>query len=172
MSHLLVYLFLGGSTDDIKEMQIKPTVGYFDQISFPIAENYFARCCVSLAGPVADLMIGINYAGCDISKTKEYLKQAANEAGISEVDKEKWIDNEYSNAWDFTHTILSDQKDMIDQLKIRGVEMLNASNLISKNKLKKLAQDVIKQWDETGVAYCMSPSLIVRNHSFTVHEVG
>ena len=162
MSHLLVYLFLGGSIDDIKDMQIKLTVGYFDQRSFPIGNNYFARACVALAGPVSEKMMGIDYAGCDIANAKQFIKGAVYSSGVAEADHQKWMDFEYSAAWKFTQDILETQKDMLEELKIKGVKMINGSNLITRNKLKKIAHEVIRHWDESEVEYYKHPTLIVR----------
>lgn len=160
MSHLVVYLFLGGSPDAIKNMQIKQKVGYFDQTSIPIANNNFARACVSLAGPVSDKMIGVDYKGCDLSNAKIYIGYASAELTMSEDDQKCWSVSEFQRAWNFTQDILVGQKELIDKLRIVGLEMINGSNLITGRKLKKLAMGIISQWNELNVGYYSHPSLV------------
>ena len=160
MSHFVVYLFLGGNPDDVKDMQIKQKVGYFDQISFSIANNNFARACVSLAGPVSDQMIGVDYKGCDLSNAKTYISYAGALLSISAEKKKEWEVSELERAKNLTQSILLDQNEMINELKNRGLEMINGSSLITKNKLQKLAKEVIRRWDDSDVKYYKHPSLV------------
>ena len=160
MSHFVIYLFLGGSPEAIKDMQIKQSVGYFDQKSIPIANNNFARACVSLAGPLSDQMIGVDYKGCDLSNAKTYISFASAQQSMAEEKRKEWEIFELARAREFTYGILLDQKEMIDELKDIGLQMINGSNLITRNKLQKMARQVISRWDELDVNYYKHPSLV------------
>jgi hypothetical protein len=141
-------------------MQIKQKVGYFDQKSIAIANNNFARACVSLAGPVSDQMIGVDYKGCDLSNAKIYISYASAQLSMSEEKQKEWGLSELAKAREFTQAILLNQKATIDELKNRGLKMINGSNLITRNKLRKLAKEVINQWDDLNVKYYKHPSLV------------
>ena len=154
MSHLVVFLYLGGSPDDIREMQVKPNNGYLIAFSHSIALNYFTHACLALAGAISDSLISgeIEYQG-DIDEAKGRMRQGLIQRGVSQQDLERTFDFEYQIAWDFTRSILVEQTQTILQLAAEADGLVNTQKKISRTKIQKLSWNLLGVWRKKVVHY-------------------
>jgi hypothetical protein len=159
MAHFAVYLYVGGPIDKIRTIQLKPKSGWFESYSFSVAENYLANSCLSLGGPVSDILISMKEPNKnDIIKAKEIIRLGLLRFGLD--DSESAVQLEYEAAWKLTEFIINEQKELICRLAEQGIKLMNANNLISCNKAQKLGKEVLDEWSKNETNYYLHPNLV------------
>ena len=159
MAHFVVYLYVGGPVDKLREIQLKPTSGWFQNQSFSVAENYLANCCLTLGGPVSDVLISMKEANKnDIINAKDTIRRGLLSSDLDA--SELAVQSEYEAAWRLTEGIITEQKELICRLAEQGINLMNASNLISCNKVKKLGQAILDEWYDNETNYYSHPRMV------------
>lgn len=156
LSHLIVYLYVGGDVKSIRTMQLKPSSGYVDILSHTVANNYFAHACVALAGPIGDKLL--NVEGYDNPKTGD-MKNANQRINywVSENDSKENFQSEFDLALRVTEDILAVHWEFIHILAAETHTLLNKQNVISRTKMQNLARLILSQWDKDSVTYYKHP---------------
>lgn len=158
ISHLVMYLYMGGSIQDIREMQLKPLNGYIRQISHDIAESYFSNCCLALAGPVSDGLVGELHSEGDIKNAHERLRKGLSQNGLKGEALNERIDWEYKRSWNLTEKVMIENQKIIMRLVDEAALIMNKNKIISKNKIQKLAKSVIAEWNNRGYKFFKYPA--------------
>ena len=159
MAHFVVYLYVGGPIDKIRTIQLKPKSGWFESYSFSVAENYLANSCLSLGGPVSDVLISMKEPNKnDIIKAKGIIRLGLLRSGLDA--SESAVQSEYEAAWQLTEIIITEQKELICRLAEQGVNLMNANNLISCKKAQRLGQSVLDEWSRNEKKYYLHPNLV------------
>lgn len=157
MSHFVMYLYMGGGIQDLREMQVKQLSGFFQHRSCGVAENYFSHCCLALAGPVSDGLIGEMHTEFDISNANKRLRTGLSQKGFKGESLDEILDREYKLAWLLTEKVLIENERIIRRLVGEAASLTNASKTISKSKLQKLAKAVIAEWNACGYEFFWAP---------------
>lgn len=158
-AHLVTYFYLGGRLEDIREVQIRPNSGYIRNVCFPIAENYFTRACVALAGPLSDIIISEKpIAVLDNANAKEYIRIGLRQNQTDPVNFPLIYDREYQAAWAFTESIVAEQYGTILQVSADLADNANKQKIISPRKVRKIGERLLFQWKKQNVDFYDDPS--------------
>ena len=160
-AHLVTYFYLGGRLEDIREVQIRPNSGYIRNVSVPIAENYFTRACVALAGPLSDILISEKpIAVLDNANAKEYIRMGLRQNQTDTRNYPEIYDREYQAAWAFTELIIAEQSGTIMQVSAELANSANKQKIIAPRKVRKIGERVLFQWKKQNIDFYDDPSKV------------
>lgn len=158
-AHLLVFLFVGGSADRVGSARVRIGRGFIALNDPRVGDNYFARSCVLLAGPVHNDFIGRK----DIDSPSSYdLQDAISTLNCRHRYKEDCVaaiplKNEFDRAWYETEHILREHWQQVQHVGAEFIRFKNKSGEVCRSNVRMIAESILCEWKAAGVDYHRVP---------------